>query len=313
MRRSVLLRFALLPLAATLGTLLGTAPANANFHLNEITKVIVGVNGNTTVQAVEFKMLAAGENLVTGAQINVYNAAGTFVTTLGTFDGPVPTGLVNRRILCATENFRVAFGIEPDLIINPGLLVGTGQVVFEKPGICLINGLAYGAVTTPINGTTSAAALGSTGATFLVRSVDDGTVISCPLDENASARFGLVNATAASPVNVINNFGDIVPVYPTAAGVEGSPGVQAPLRIYPNPFHGAAKIVAPGYGVLTVYDINGRLVRRWGSPNARPAVMGTQRLDWDGTDHHGRRLASGIYFVQYGFDRQNRARVVLLR
>jgi hypothetical protein len=312
--RSLLPRFTLLSLTAVLSTLLGTAPANANFHLNEITKVIVGVNGNTTVQAVEFKMLAAGENLLAGAQINVYNAAGTFVTTLGTFPGSVPTGLTNRRILCTTENFRVAFGIEPDLIINPGLLVGTGQVVFEKPGVCVINGLAYGAVTTPINGTTSAAALGSTGATFLVRSVDDGIVISCPLDENASARFGLVNATAASPVNVINNFGDIVQVYPTAAGVDGSPGVPvAPVRVYPNPFSHGAKIVAPGYGVLTVYDINGRLVRRWGSPGARPAVIGGQRLDWDGTDHHGRRLASGIYFVQYGFDRQNRARVVLLR
>src|SRR6266550_229658 len=167
--------------------------AGATFHLNEITKVMVGLNGNNTIQAVELKMLAGGQNLVSGVSVKVYDAAGTQVDSLGSFTGSVPAGIAGRFILCATENFAATFRITPDLIVKPGLLEGTGQISFEEPG-CLINALAYGSVTTPKNGTSSAAALSAAGATILVRTVDDGTIPSCPLSEDAAARFGLVSA-----------------------------------------------------------------------------------------------------------------------
>src|SRR5256885_11079712 len=76
---------ALLPLLA----LLHPASANAAFHLNEITKVMVGLNGNNTIQAVELKMLAGGENLVTGMSIKVYDAGGAQRDSLGSFAGSV--------------------------------------------------------------------------------------------------------------------------------------------------------------------------------------------------------------------------------
>jgi len=299
---------ALVPLA--LFVLLHTTPAFATFHLNEITKVMVGLNGNNTIQAVELKMLANAENQLASASIKVYDAAGTQVDSLGTFPSAVPVGIAGRFILCATENFRATFGITPDLLIKPGMLEGTGQVSFEK-SVCFVNALAYGAVTTPKNGVTSASALTSAGASVLVRTVDDTTVPSCPLSEDAAAKFQLVSATSVTPVTFTNNAGASVQVFPTAAGVGDvlPPGVS--LKVYPNPFNQGARIVTPWYGYLTVYDIHGRMVRSWGSPFNR--VTSAVTTIWDGTDDEGRRLASGIYFVQYGLSPASRARVVLLR
>ena len=297
----------LLPLLA----LIHPGSSYAAFHLNEFTKVMVGLNGNNTIQAVELKMLGPGENLVAGMSIKVYNAGGTQVDSLGSFTGSVPNGIAGRNILCATENFSVTFGITPDLLIKPGMLVGTGQVSFEKPA-CFVNALAYGAVTTPKNGTTSAAALSNSAATALVRTIDDGTIVSCPLAEDAAARFGLVSGTGTTPITFTNNAGVSVQVFPTAAGVGGGGVGSVALRVYPNPFNKGARIVAPGYGHLAIYDIGGRLVRSWGSLGVSPAVAGPMRLDWNGRDGTGRDLASGIYFVQYGVG-PHRARVVLLR
>jgi len=291
-------------------TLIHPTPANAAFHLNEITKVMVGLNGNNTIQAVELKMLASGENLVTGVSVKVYDAAGTQVDSLGSFSASVPVGIVGRFVLCATENFAATFGITPDLVIKPGLLVGTGQVSFEKP-TCFINAVAYGSVTTPKNGTTTASALPPDAATILVRAVDNGTATFCPQSEDAAAHFGLVSATSVTPVTFSNNAGASVQVFPTAAGAGDVLPAGVSLKVYPNPFNQGAKILTPGYGYLVVYDIRGRMVRSWGSPLDRATRAVT--TFWDGTDNKGRRLASGIYFVQYGVSTANRARVVLLR
>ena len=301
---------ALVPLA--LFALLHALPACAAFHLNEITKVMVGLNGNNTVQAVELKMLASGENLVSGISIRTYDAAGALTDSLGTFSASVPNGTAGRFILCATHNFAATFGITPDLVIKPGFLDGTGQVSFEKP-TCFVNALAYGAVTAPKNGTTSASALTASGASILVRTIDNATIPSCPMSEDAAANFQLVTATNVTPVTFTNNAGASVQVFPTAAGVGDILPAAVSLRVYPNPFNRGARIVAPGYGYLAVYDIRGRVVRSWGSLGVAPAVAGPMRLTWDGTDAEGRRLASGIYFVQYGLSPKNRARVVLVR
>lgn len=67
----------------------------------------------------------------------------------------------------------------------------------------------------------------------------------------------------------------------------------------PNPFRGATTIAfaLPGAAPvsLTVYDAAGRRVRElaggtWGA--------GNHRLEWDGTDESGRRVASGLYLYQ---------------
>jgi hypothetical protein len=46
---------------------------------------------------------------------------------------------------------------------------------------------------------------------------------------------------------------------------------------------------------LAIYDVSGRLVRRFAGVRA---VAGTFRIEWDGTDERGRSVRSGIYFAR---------------
>src|SRR5262245_36017280 len=176
--RSVLARLSLLALS-----LVFASPAHAAFHLNEITKVMAGFEGDATVQAVELKMLASGENLVSGRAYRTYNGAGVLQATLGTFAANLPASgaVAGRRILAATSAWVTRFGLTPDLVISPGIPVTSGQVAFEDPAVtCRVDALAYGDVTTFLVGTSAAPPLPNAGATALVRGVDNPTIPSCP-------------------------------------------------------------------------------------------------------------------------------------
>jgi len=309
------IRAAAIAAALLVPSVAAIAPARATFHLNEITKVMVGWNGDSTIQAVEFKMLASGENLVTGGVIRTYNASGTLLGTLGTFASSLPNGILGRNILCATSGFASTFGITPDLLIAPGIPVTTGQVSFEL-STCLVNAVAYGGVTTPKNGSTSAAPIPSGGATVLARRVDDVTFPNtCPLAEDASARFVLTSGSSLAPVTFRNNAGATANVFTTATAVEGDLRTRVPrVRVYPNPALSRATIEAEGasLGLVTLYDIRGTLLRRWqpGSPTGTGGV----RILWDTTDASGRRLPSGIYFIRFGSGKTApRVPLVLLR
>lgn len=67
----------------------------------------------------------------------------------------------------------------------------------------------------------------------------------------------------------------------------------------PNPFLGSTTIrfslKEPGDARVVVYDITGRLVR---SVFDQWADAGSHEVTWDGTDGHGSRVASGIYYVR---------------
>ena len=95
----------------------------------------------------------------------------------------------------------------------------------------------------------------------------------------------------------------------TVTAVTLSPSVPSPLRVFPNPFRGSARILGFGREEIAVYDVSGRLVRRV-RPAASGAASGVLPVDWDGTDHRGHRLPTGIYFVKAG---SRIARVALLR
>jgi hypothetical protein len=123
----------------------------------------------------------------------------------------------------------------------------------------------------------------------------------------------ITSATSGSPVVFRNNANEFAQVFPTASGVDETPVPPPSLRVYPNPFTQGARIIASRWEFLAVYDVQGRMVRSWGSRGAMPAVMGPLTVDWNGSDSKGRALPSGIYFVQSGTDAGARARVILLR
>jgi hypothetical protein len=313
-------RLFLLALALFSCATLIAGPASATFHRNEITKLLVGFNGNTSIQALELKMIADGEHHLRGVRVDIYDADAVFLATLGTFNtDTIPVGLAGRNILCATSAFATTFGITPDLVITAGIPVNTAQVAFEKnpDGLtpCLVNALPYGAIIGPMGSPTWAPPLEAAGARALVRVVDLPGTPSCPLAENAGANFRETWGTSAKPIPFTNNAGVTVNVFSTITSVEADiRGALGRPRIYPNPMFSRATIEWPGVPLsyVALYNVQGKPVRVWGSPWLRTGVVVPAQIKWDGTDQAGRRLPSGVYFVRVGTTAQQFP-VVLLR
>ena len=270
------------------------------FHLAQISKLLVGYNGDTDIQAMEIDFLSGGENFVSGLTVAVYDSVGDPVATLGTFPATLPNGLTTDFILCATAKFRDTFGIQPDLVITPGIPVRTGQIAYESVG-CLVNALAYGNVPVPLNGISAAPTLLPDLAYALVRTVNNGTAPSCPLTENAGARFQFRSGSSAAPITFTNNARQSVNVFSTVTGAETPPPAAPRIRVSPNPFRTSARIEAPDWGPLTIHDVRGRLVRVLTClpGGACPGRAGPFEGSWDGTDEAGRRLPSGIYLLRH--------------
>jgi hypothetical protein len=79
------------------------------------------------------------------------------------------------------------------------------------------------------------------------------------------------------------------------------PAAGADLLLYPNrpnPFGAGTWIEfanpGPHDAELAIYDVSGRLVRRFGGLSAR----GRASVLWDGRDGEGRAVGSGVYFVE---------------
>ena len=313
-RRFVVLAMLLFGTYALLSSL-APPPACATFHLMQITKVMAGFEGDEAIEAVEMEMMADGQNHVDNTFLRVYNAAGGVVATLGTFNGDLPLAgaLTGRKVLFATMKFKQRFGITPDLQISPGIPSTTGQVAYEE-ATCLVNAIAYGAVTVIKNGPTSAPRLPILGATALDRGINgNATFPSCPLGENAGARFAIYQGYVGHPIRFTNNAGVFVDVTSAVTSVEPTTPAPLPLRASPNPFRRAVDIEFAGApGRVVVHDVRGRLVRSWDGLG----TTGSARLRWDGTDARGQAVASGIYFVRtIGAESKGSAplRVVLLR
>jgi hypothetical protein len=124
-----------------LGVLAGlalAAPAHASFHFMQIEQVIGGVNGDTTAQAVQLRMRSGGQNLITGAQLVVVDAAGNNPVTLITFPSSVGGG-AGKRILIATaglSNYE-STPIAPDFMMSnpiPASYLAAGRLRYEKGG-----------------------------------------------------------------------------------------------------------------------------------------------------------------------------------
>lgn len=285
------------------------------FHLVEVNKLMVGYNGNLAIQAVELKMITAGENLVSGGFLAVYDSLGNSVATLGTFGANVPNGSAGDRILCATAAFASAFSITPDLVISPGIPMVTGQVSFEKIG-CPVNSLAYGNILLRVpGGTSNAPPLPPHGATALVRVTDNPTIPSCPQTENAAQRFQLRGAGSANPFVFQNNARDTAQVWTAVTSIEPTPAPPVKrLSASPNPFTASTTIRLPDRASrVSVYDVNGRLVRSW-TPSGYEAGEQGSAVHWDGRDKDARSLPSGLYFMEAVTAQGSiRGRVILLR
>jgi len=81
----------------------------------------------------------------------------------------------------------------------------------------------------------------------------------------------------------------------------------------PNPFHEQTVIqhdIASAVGVvrLTIYDVSGRVVKVFENEHAR---SGRYSVTWDGTNDHGQRVASGVYYCSLEADGKRETRGVV--
>jgi hypothetical protein len=81
----------------------------------------------------------------------------------------------------------------------------------------------------------------------------------------------------------------------------------------PNPFAGGTTIrytlPAEGRVQLRIFDVTGRLIRTLVNG---PAKAGQNRVVWDGRDHEGHKLSSGVYFYRLESGTETATRKVLL-
>jgi Calx-beta domain len=92
-------------LIAFLGVLALQPTAHASFHFMQIEQVIGSVDGDTTVQAVQLRMRANGQNIVSLGKLVVFDAAGLNPITVLDLTSNVPNGAVGSHVLIASANF----------------------------------------------------------------------------------------------------------------------------------------------------------------------------------------------------------------
>jgi hypothetical protein len=272
--------------------------AHATFHLNEINKVMTSFDGDVNLQAIELKMIANGENLVSGVSVVVYDGAGVQGATLGTFSANLPAGgVTGSKILLATMKWRQKFGVTPDLQISAGLLPTSGQIAIQTP-TCVVSAIAYGDVQTFIGGgVSSAPPLPTLGGVALVRVQDNAIAPACPMAEDAAVKFQLRTASAPNPITFTNYSGVSATVGSTLTGVDETTGWPTPPRAYPNPFRQSIRIESPSAEWIGVFDVRGSLVRVVHQSRTAAAFY---RGDWDGQDENGRPVPAGVYFIRHG-------------
>src|SRR5437899_805323 len=92
-------------LITLLGVLALQPTAHATFHLMQIEQVIGSVNGDTTAQAIQLRMRAAGQNFVSGGKLVVFDAAGLNPITVLDVASNVANGAVGAHVLIPSVNF----------------------------------------------------------------------------------------------------------------------------------------------------------------------------------------------------------------
>ena len=118
----------LLPLLAA--GAIGSSPFS--FHLMKVREVYPGSDIAPSAQYVEIQMYFAGQNLVGGKEIRVFDSEGTPAGTF-TFPGNVAVGLDQSTILIATPEAQTFFSVAPDMVMMPVLSRLGGKVCFHDP------------------------------------------------------------------------------------------------------------------------------------------------------------------------------------
>ena len=111
--------------------ILAAAPARAAFHLMKIVEVFPGTEAAPTAQYVQLQMYAAGQHLVNGHSVHVFDSTGGLVST-STFGGSLTNSANQTKILVGTAAVPGFFGTTVDLVMPSGTIsLAGGKVCFD--------------------------------------------------------------------------------------------------------------------------------------------------------------------------------------
>ena len=114
--------------AAVVAVLTFPSPSYASFHLTMINEVFAGSQYDATVQYIEIKAYAAGQNRFNGQSLAISDRNG--VTTTLTFTRSLAASGNQMTVLIATESAAARLGVTPDFIMDPVLDAAGGKVCF---------------------------------------------------------------------------------------------------------------------------------------------------------------------------------------
>jgi DNA-binding beta-propeller fold protein YncE len=151
-------------------------------------------------------------------------------------------------------------------------------------------------------------ALAAAGSELTVTGVPPGSGVRMGIDRDSDGYLDRSELDAgADPADPLST--------PVTVSVGADDAARLPqLAHYPNPATAAGTTIAFDLPArenvqLRIYDARGRLVRTLAN---EPLGPGPVRLQWDGTDDHGRRVASARYFYRLQTAAGSRSRAVLV-
>ncbi len=135
---------------------------------------------------------------------------------------------------------------------------------------------------------------------------DEGMYYEATVTADASGQFSwsgtvlgtFITATATDAAGNTSAFSSSLPTS-VASALPVAPQEFALHANYPNPFNPMTTLVydlpRPARVVITIFDLQGRAVRRLGD---RFQEAGRHKLIWDGLDDGGQTVAAGVYFYR---------------
>jgi len=314
MRRFPIAAIALVVLLSFVGA------ANASFHIMQIERVIAGVDGDVTAQAIQLRMRAVGQNFVSLARIRAWNANGTQRVVIVDMGSDVASGALGDRVLIASANFlnKTSPATVPDFVMTttiPASYLPAGSLTFESDTGVIYWRLSWG----------GGAYTGLTTGNIINDADGDYGKLATTLPTGFQALFFVNSASAPSTTNsadyavspgvgiFTNNAGTAFPIVNTASAAGSLPARTALYPNYPNPFNPATAIPfalrAAGPARIAIYDATGRRVATLLDGTA-PAGPGEVR--WDGRDDRGAVMATGVYYVRLEASGESHVRKMVL-
>ncbi len=290
--------------------LLLSSTAWASVHLMQIERVIAGVDGDASAQAVQLRMRSAFQNQTQLARLVAYDAAGLNPVILVAPSTTVPNSSAGDRILFCTS----AFAADTDpltatdftMVPIPSSYLAAGSLTWESTTGSIYWRLSWGgsSYTGNTTGTTFNDVDGQFAPVYTSELPSAGTNALSFLGTATDLSTNNANdyALTADNADFMNNAGTVFTVQSTATAVESLPRLSTGVEMqpaFPNPFNPRTNVrfelAEEGRVSLRIYGLDGRLVNVLLDGVQPP---GTQLRSWTGTDLQGRSVASGVYLIQ---------------